>query len=58
MKGKENGNQDAAKIRETKDAAYKAPRLYVAGKTVDLLRGGNMGSLEDFAKRFKSKDSG
>ena len=50
----ENGTQDVA----TNDTAYRAPRLYVAGKTVDLLRGGNAGSLEDFAKRFKSKDSG
>ena len=51
-------NQEVAKIRETNAPAYRAPRLYVAGKTADLLRGGNMGSLEDFAKRFKSKDSG
>ncbi len=56
LRPEENGNRDAAKSRD--DAAYRAPRLYVAGKTTDLLRGGNMGSLEDFAKRFKSKDSG
>ena len=53
-----DGNQEVAKSGETKDTAYRAPRLYVAGKTADLLRGGNAGSLEDFAKRFKSRDSG
>lgn len=53
----ESGGRDAAN-KETNDAAYRAPRLYVAGKTIDLLRGGNSGSLEDFAKRFKSRDSG
>ena len=58
LRPKENGNQDAAKSSGTKDAAYRAPRLYVAGKTIDLLKGGNAGSLEDFAKRFKSRDSG
>ena len=45
------------KTREA-DTGYRAPRLYVAGKTIDLLRGGSMGSLEDFARRFKSADSG
>ena len=58
LRPEENGNQEVAKSRETNDTAYRAPRLYVAGKTVDLLRGGNSGSLEDFAKRFKSRDSG
>jgi hypothetical protein len=53
----ENGNQKVAESREAK-TVYRAPRLYVAGKTVDLLRGGNAGSLEDFAKRFKSAASG
>jgi len=54
----ENGNQEVAESREANKTVYRAPRLYVAGKTVDLLRGGNMGSLEDFAKRFKSASSG
>jgi hypothetical protein len=55
---KTNGNQDVEQGTEANDEAYIAPRLYVAGKTVALLRGGNMGSLEDFAKRFKSQTSG
>ena len=54
----ENENHGVAKDRETNDNAYRTPRLYVAGKTADLLKGGNSGSLEDFAKRFKSAASG
>ena len=56
--GSEENENQTAKSRESNAATYRAPRVYVAGKTVDLLKGGNSGSLEDFAKRFKSKDSG
>ena len=58
LRPEENVNREVAKTVETNDTAYRAPRLYVAGKTADLLRGGNAGSLEDFAKRFKSAASG
>ena len=34
---------------------YSKPRVRVIGLTSTLLRGGNMGSLYDFAYRFKMR---
>lgn len=43
---------------DKKKTDYRPPRLHVAGKATEILKGGNAGSLEDFAKRFKSAESG
>lgn len=61
MHKQNRSNSGSSRGRDTSLAStgqlYREPRLYVIGKTAELLQGGNRGSQEDFAKRFKSKDS-